>query len=238
MCSVTARTVHSLIGPTARAMRWKPFLAATGLGMTIVAVPAAMTVVLLKTNLTDLLRIAAICGALGITFVLDDPAARSTATVPTSRLTRRAVRASIALPAIGAWWAAVLTLTTAGAEDGIGATLPLRGITLEAAALFVLAGGLAVLATRGTVDGNGSTVAAPGLLILVAAVRLLPQRAALFVGSDDPTWQSAHHRWAVLLILAGIGALCSSHEPYARSRSLHPRSWSSFRSPAATPPPP
>jgi hypothetical protein len=230
MRSVTVRTARALIRPTVRAMRWKPFLAATSLGLAIVTVPAAMSVVLLSTDLTDLLRIAAICGALGVTFLLDDPAARSTATVPTSRLTRRAVRAGIALPAAGAWWAAVLTITTTGAEDGIGATLHLPGITLEAAALFVLAGGLAIVATRGTVDGNGSTVAAPGLLILVAAVSLLPQRAALFVEPDDPRWQSAHHSWLLLLVLAVVGALWSSHEPFARSRSLLPRSRSANRS--------
>jgi fluoroquinolone transport system permease protein len=230
MCGVTAQTVCALIGPTARAMRWKPFLAAAGLGLTIVAVPAAMTVVLQSTNLTDLLRIAAICGALGVTFLLDDPAARSTATVPTSRLTRRAVRTGIVIPAAGAWWAAVLTVTTAGAEDDIGATLHLRSITLEAAALFVLACVIAILATRGTVDGIGSTIAAAGLLILVAAISLLPQRAALFVGPDDPRWQSAHHRWMLLLILAVIGGLRSSHEPYARRRSILPGSLSALRS--------
>lgn len=202
-----ARTMYALLRPTVRAITWGPFLAATGLGLAIVAIPAVTTVTLQDKDLTGLLRVAAVCAGLGVAFLLDDPAARSTATVPTSRLIRQAVRAGVGLPAVGAWWAAVLVITVAGAEEGIGAALPLRDATLEAGTIIAIALGMAVLGTRGAVEGNGSTVAAPGLLVLVTAMIFMPERAVFFVEPGDPRWESAHDRWALLLAAAAVGSV-------------------------------
>ncbi|GFJ95661.1 hypothetical protein [Phytohabitans rumicis] len=135
MYGVTARVVPVLLARTARAMSWLPFLVAAGFGIAIAAVPAAMSVALSDEDLIRLLRVAAVCGALGVAFLLDDPAARSLATVPVPRIVRHAVRAALALAAAGLWWAAVLAITVGGAEHGVGATLPLWDASVEAAAL-------------------------------------------------------------------------------------------------------
>jgi hypothetical protein len=215
---MSVHVVPALLRPTARAMRWRPFLAAAGLGLAVVAVPAAGSVVLTGHDLVTLMRIAALCGALGATFLLDDPATRSLAAVPAGRALRYAVRAGLALPALAAWWAAVLAITVAGTgEEFPTAGLRLPGTTLEAAAILALALGLAVLAGRGA-DGTGSTAAGAGLLLLTTGIALLPERAALFVVPDDPRWRTVHGWWALLLATAVVTSVCAAREPLSRRR--------------------
>jgi hypothetical protein len=212
---VTLRAVGALLRPTARAMRWVPFISATGFGLVVVAVPSGTTVPLGTDVLTNLLRASALCGGLGLAFLFDDPTARSIETVPISRVLRHAIRVGIMVPAVGTWWAALLLIASTGAEDGLGRSLPLRGVTLEASAIFAIAFGLAAVGVRAARDGIASTIAAPGLLILAAVMTLLPSRTGLFVDAHDPAWASAQHRWALVLAAAVVGTLLASREPSA-----------------------
>jgi fluoroquinolone transport system permease protein len=194
----------ALIRPTVRALRWPPFLAAAGVGLVVVALPAAWDADLTVADFTRLLRIAAVCGGLGAAFLFDDPAARSTPAVPTSRLVRHAVRVAVALPAIAIWWATVLVAAAAGPP------LPTGALTLEAGAVCAVALALAA--------ASGSTVAAPALLVWTALAGLLPDRVALFVREPaDPGWAAAHRRWWVLLAVALVCAVLAS-----RDRRRHP----------------
>ncbi|BCB88763.1 hypothetical protein [Phytohabitans suffuscus] len=102
---MSPRVLPALVVPTARAMPWRPFAAAAGLGLLIVAVPALSGVSLRDRDLATLLRLAAACGAVGAAFLLDDPAARGLAAVPTPRLARQLVRAVLAALAVTVWWA-------------------------------------------------------------------------------------------------------------------------------------
>jgi hypothetical protein len=215
MRRVTVTVLLLLLAPSGRAAPWGAFLAAAGLGLVIVTVPAATTVTLADDDLVGLLRAAAVCGALGAGFLLDDPAARSIATVPTPRPIRYAARAGVILPAVAVWWALVLAVTVAGAEQGIGATLPLGRVTLEAAALGAVALAVAATRLRGRRD-SGGIVASPVLLVLVMAASLLPERMALFIPPDDRQWAAAHDRWAVLLAVAVAVAVWATREPVRR----------------------
>ena len=96
----------ALLRHTLRSTAWGPLLAAVVTGLTIVAVPALAGAQLDASHRTTLLRMTAICAALGSSFVLDDPAARTIATTPMPRLLRQAVRIAVALPlpAVGGWW--------------------------------------------------------------------------------------------------------------------------------------
>jgi hypothetical protein len=205
---VTVRTVSALLRPTARAMAWGPFAVATGLGLAILIVPEILSDRLTAAHLTTLLRIAAACGALGVAFLLDDPAARSISTVPTSRLVRHAIRAGIAVPVTAAGWAVALAVTTFGPK----AALPRGTLTLEAAALVAVAFALAAAGLRVTTEASAGTLAAPALLILLAIVWFVPRRVALILAPDDPQWTAAHHRWAALLIAAVITFILASRE--------------------------
>ena len=73
---VTARTAVALLGPTIRATRWAPLAATIGVGLAIVAVPTALSQELATGTLATLLRLAAVCGAIGAAFLLDDSARR------------------------------------------------------------------------------------------------------------------------------------------------------------------
>ncbi|GLH98739.1 hypothetical protein [Phytohabitans aurantiacus] len=217
MYGVTARAVPALLAPTARAMSWLPFLAAAGFGLVIVAVPAAMTVVLSDEDLIRLLRLAGLCGAVGVAFLLDDPAARVIATVPTPRVVRHAVRAAVALVAAALWWVAVVAITVAGADKEVAAHLPVWDASLEAVAFASAALALAAARSRGSGAGAG-VVAAPAVLVLALLLSRLPERLAMLVAPGDPRSDAAHDRWAALLALAIAGLLWAGHEPVSARR--------------------
>jgi hypothetical protein len=213
---MTTWTGYALLRPTAHAMRWGPLAAAAGLGLAIVAVPAILSLRPTAAHLATLLRLAAACGALGTAFLLDDPATRSTPTVPTSRLVRHLVRAGIALPVIGAWWVVALTVVRTAVKPEVVAGLPRAAITLEAAALVLVALALAAAGLRLTADGAVGTFAAPALLFFLAIAWFLPHRMALILNPTDPQWTSAHRRWTVLLVAAAIGFVWASREASPR----------------------
>ncbi|GAA2646579.1 hypothetical protein GCM10010399_94880 [Dactylosporangium fulvum] len=194
----------ALAGPVLRAVRRGPLVGACGVGLAIVAVPAAADAVLRPDDLVLLLRLAALCLAVGVAFVLDDPAKPSTATTPVPAWAGGAVRATGGLIATAAGWAATVAVTLAGAQDGAGEALPVGDLTLEAAAAAVLALAFAVLGWARTPRGVAGTVAAPALIVAAAAATLLRQRLTLLAPVNDPAgWAAAHRRWTVLLVAAG-----------------------------------
>jgi len=208
----------SLIGPTARAMRWAPTVAAAGLALAIVAVPVVVAERLTADQLATLLRLAAAAVAVGVAFLLDDPAARSLATVPIPRLVRHAVRAGLAVGAAAIVWSAALAVPYLGPTP----TPSPAALTLEATALVTVALGLAAAGGRVGSDGNAGVLAAPALLLLLAIVWLAPPRVALVVAPADPQWASAHRRWAALLVLGVVAFVWASRDPTRLSRSPAP----------------
>jgi fluoroquinolone transport system permease protein len=216
--TVAARTVAALVRPTARAMKWGPFVAAAGVGLAVVIVPETLSDRLTAAHFATLLRLAAACGALGVAFLLDDPATRSTPTVPTSRLVRHAVRVAVAMPVAALWWAATLAAVTLGANRHAVAALPRGALTVEAAALVSVALVLAAAGLHVSTDGSAGTLAAPALLIALAMMWFLPRRVALVLAPADPHWGSAHRRWAVVLLVAGIGFVWMSRDSIRRGR--------------------
>lgn len=196
------RMALALTFPTLRAARGTPFLAAAGTGLAVVGVPAAMSVVLGPDELTMLLRVAAVCAGVGVVFLLDDPAKPTVETSPAPPWLTVAVRAAGALVATAAWWAAAVAITLTGAADGVRDSVPVRGLTLEAATVVAVALAVSVCGWRAADRGIGSTLAAPALLALLTAVALLPDHVALVVGMADPRWAAAHERWGLLLTVA------------------------------------
>ncbi|MFF8536594.1 ABC transporter [Streptomyces sp. SAS_267] len=162
-----------------------------------------------------LLRASALAFALGLAFLLDDPARHTTATAPARRPVRTGLRLGLGVPFMAVCWTAALFLIPARGRPPLGA------ITLEAAAVMTLALASALIAVR------YSTATEPGLAIsaglvgaFFAAALLLPQRWELFVSSSDPHWDDAHRRWAGVLVVAVlVGARCVA-EPLRRRRAI------------------
>jgi fluoroquinolone transport system permease protein len=210
-------TLFLLVRPTAHAIRWRPMAAGAALGPAVLLVPEALVKRITEAQLTSLTRITAICMALGVAFLLDDPATRSTRTVPTPRLARYLVRVALAGPGIALWWLLTLHLVKTTGHHAAAAHLPVAALTLEAATLLAAALAVSAVAQRRSVDGNTSVVAAPGVLLVVAAAWALPQRVELIVRPADPGWTASHYRWAVLLGLALAAFHWAGHEPVTRT---------------------
>jgi hypothetical protein len=217
---MNTRSLYPLLRSTAHAITWRPVAAGAVLGLVILLVPEALTARLTGAHLTTLARIAAICVALGAAFLLDDPAARSTPTVPTPRLARNLVRITLAVPAVALWWTLTLGLAKRIGHHAAAAHLPVAALTLEAATLVAAALALAALAQRRTTDGNTGVIAAPAVLLLAAVAWLLPAPAALILRPTDPHWTASHYRWTVLLAAALVAFLWAGHEREQRGWRL------------------
>lgn len=204
-----ARLMTALAAPTCRAVPWLPLLGGAVVGLGIAAVPAAFSVVLQPADVATLLRVAAVAGALGVAFVLDDPAAQVVAVTPVRRLVRYGFRVLAVLPFAALWWAGLIALTSRVNAAG----LPLAGLTLEAATLLAAALALAAVGMRVGSEDAGSVLAVPALVAVVSAVALLPGPAAFFVSPQDPRWARVHVGWAVLLLVAVFAGTFAAHEP-------------------------
>jgi hypothetical protein len=209
-------TSYRLLRPTAHATRWSALCTGAGLGLAVVLLPETLTDKLTGAQVADLLRIAAACVSLGVAFLLDDPAARSTPAVPTSRLVRNLARMAIAVPCLALWWGVTLGLARAHAHHG--ARPPAGALSLEFAALVATAVALAAIAQHAAPNGSAGVVAAPAMLVLAAAVWFLPRPVALVLAPSDPHWNPAHRRWTVILAIALVAFVWASHE-----RVRHPR---------------
>lgn len=149
--------------------------------------------------------------AMGLVFLLDDPARHTTATVPTPRPVRIALRVALVVPVAVAWWTAALLLVPQELRP------PVADITLEAAAAFVLAVAAAVVAVRRSDITRPGPRLAAGLLTSAMLVLLFwPGRWALLVPVRDDRWAAAHDRWAVGLIGAVLVGVLGAGEPVRR----------------------
>lgn len=155
------------------------------------------------------LRGGALLLALWAGFALDDLAEPTVAPVPFPPLARRTLRVLVAVAALAACWALLLTRT--------GGTPPVGGVTLEAAVLIAVALASAAIASRVTGDHLGGLAAGPVLLGLTLGATRLPPRLALLVAPGDPRWVDAHRRWATLLAVA-LGVLLAASLDPARGR--------------------
>ncbi|MFE3036129.1 ABC transporter [Streptomyces canus] len=194
----------ALVTAVARTVPWRAVGAGAVVGLLIVGLPRLLSATPDAWLGLTLLRGAALVFALGLAFLLDDPARRLTTPVPTRRWVRSGLRVALVAPVAALWWTAALALVPAPARPPVGA------VTLEAAATAVLAVAAAAVAVRFTDEPEpGPSVAAGFLTLGLLTPLLLPARWDLFVAVNDPNWQAAHVRWAVLLAAAVLlGAAC------------------------------
>ncbi len=207
IAAVRLRQVPVLLGPLASAVRWQPLLGAVGL--------AGLLLVLTAEDLDAdgpavlALRGVAALLALGAAFVLDDEAADTLASSPSTLAWRRSQRVVIVVALAGPAWALALL-----AVKWLGAEPPVAGLTLELAALLALSVACAAgIAHRGHPENSG-VLATPLVVGIVLAAFRLPQKWALLV-SPGPAWEAAHQRWAVLLTLSVAVVLLCNRDPAA-----------------------
>lgn len=219
----TIRHITTLLLTSLRAMPRIPLTIGGFIGLLTAAVPALLQSGLGLPNAAMLSRVAAVTVALGASFALDDPAARTTVVVPVSPVIQRAVRA-VPVFAIGLtmWAVAAATARLALAQD-TRALFPWGGLAIEAAALVAISLALAALGLGFTQGEHGSMLAAPGILLLVITAALLPEGTALFLPPGHPDWAAAHQVWAGLLVVGlTAGTLLARGAVTARRRFKRP----------------
>jgi hypothetical protein len=172
-----------------RAVRWQliPFA----------AVAAASFARLGKIDPELRLVLVATILAIGSSFVLDDAAAATLASSPSTLGRRRALRLAIAVPVTVAAWLPLLrqlSWSTHGWVRPWSASLELCTLTAVVLAIAAVACGPAA-------DRPGGAAAPPVLLALLVVAASLPARLALFpLGGHE-------RRWALVLSIA-LATLC------------------------------
>ncbi|GDY75781.1 hypothetical protein SAV31267_052660 [Streptomyces avermitilis] len=105
--------IRALLGPVLRTLPWRALAVAGALGLVFAGLPR-----LWPWESLPPLRAAALCLALGLAFLLDDPARHTTAAVPTRRPVRTGLRLALVAPVAALWWTAVLLLAPGRPRPG------------------------------------------------------------------------------------------------------------------------
>ena len=176
-----------------RSVRWPPVVAGAALAGAVGRFESHV----------DVTTLALLVG-LGASFVLDDPAAVTLASSPSTLWWRRRVCLAFVLPLVALLWLAVVIVAE------LPAATALNAVALELAAMVAIVLAVAAFAVRRSSDGSGGAAAGPALLGCVIIARVLPGRLAFF-----PV--QVHERlWVVTLVVACVGLLVSSRDPAAR----------------------
>ncbi|MFE0796222.1 MULTISPECIES: ABC transporter [Streptomyces] len=204
---------RALVAPVWRTLPWRALAAAGALGLLAAGFPALTGAEPAPWQTLVLLRGVALIGALGLAFLLDDPARHLTTPVPVRRPLRQALRVAMVAPLAALWWTAVLLVAPSASRP------PAGDITLEAAVVGALALAGAAAGVRLTDEARpGPAVVAALLLAAVLAPLLEPDGWALFVPPEDPRWPQAHDRWAALLVAVAVAWTVCGPEPVGRRR--------------------
>jgi hypothetical protein len=206
------RLLTSLIPATWKTLPWPALAGGILPGPLLAAVPAITSTRSPPPGYATLLRLAALAGALGVAYLLDDPARTTTSVVPVPRWLRWCLRVTLTAVPVTAWWAGTLLVAWLGMDHATRTGMPFTTISLEAATMLTLAAALSATASRRPNVTHGSTIAIPVLLALAALITRAPRSVALIVPPADPRWTQVHQAWAVLLISGLISFITLSHE--------------------------
>jgi hypothetical protein len=216
----TGAVLRTLLRPDLRATRTLPLLGAGAVGVAAPACPALFSAHVQPDAAAVLLRIATVLTAIGLSCLLDDPAARTTVVVPVPRALRSGLRMTVGLLLFTLFWATSATLARLGVPPDARHSLPLGGLALEGLTLAAGTLALALFGLRRSALGAGSLIAAPALTFFVTAALFLPPGLELFPAPGDPDFSGATLRWAVLLLLSVLACAAQLRdEPRAKRRS-------------------
>ncbi|MFJ2888968.1 ABC transporter [Streptomyces sp. NPDC087305] len=211
-----AGQLAQLLRPVVRAMPWRALGAGAVAGLVLAALPRFTSSDPNPWTALLLLRGAALAFALGLTFLLDDPARQVTVAVPTRRMVRGALRTALVAPLAVLWWTAAVLLIPAKVRPPVG------DITLEAAAAAVVALAASAAAVRLTDEPEpGQRVAIALLAASMAAALFLPSSWGLFATPGAKNWAPGHDHWAMILAVAALTWAACGPEPIRR-RHLFP----------------
>lgn len=208
---------RALLTPVLRTLPWRALGAGGATGLLLAGIPRMLSSAPDPWLGLLALRGAALAFALGLAFLLDDPARHITSAVPVRRPLRVGMRVALAAPWAALCWTAAVFLVPEEARPPVGA------LTLEAIATAVFAlASAALIIQRSTVTEPGAAVSTGLLSTAAAAFLVLPDGWALLVPPDDPRWTDTHERWAMLLTVATVVGTRACVEPLRAWLRLRP----------------
>ncbi|MGH2901363.1 MAG: hypothetical protein ACRDMZ_21980, partial [Solirubrobacteraceae bacterium] len=148
----------------------------------------------------------------GAAFLLDDDAAATVAATPTSLARRRLLRVALALPLLGAVWAAALWYATR-AQGAWSQPDARAALSLQLGAMLALTLAASALALRALPGEQCGWTGAIAPVALLSAVLALPERWTLLAMPGDATWAAVQQRWAALLVLGLVALAWAGREP-------------------------
>lgn len=179
----TTRVLAQLIRPVLRALPVRALAATAAVALLIAALPRLLSDEPDPWSALIALRAAALTFALGLAFVLDDPARDLTSSVPTRRILRTTLRVALVAPFAVVWWTAAVLLIPSKIRPPVG------DVTLEAAAAAVLSLAAAAAALRFTAEPEpGQRVAAGFLVIALVSPLALPNDWGMYVSPTEKPW--------------------------------------------------
>jgi len=208
---------RALLTPVLRTLPWRALAAGGATALLLAGIPRMLSGAPDPWLGLLALRGAALALALGLAFLLDDPARHITSAVPVRRPLRVGLRVALAVPGAALCWTAAVFLVPEEARPPVGA------LTLEAIATAVFAlAAAALIIQRSTVTEPGVAVSTSLLSTAAAAFLLLPDGWALLVTPDDPRWTGTHERWAMLLVVALVVGARGCVEPLRAGLRFRP----------------
>lgn len=191
-----------LVRPAARTIRWIPVPACGALGFFIVYAGLHEKEQIGNAHLPY----AAIALCLSAAFVLDDAAAETVGGTPTPLLLRHGVRIALELPALVAFWGAILAY--AGFEQINGA------MWVEFGGMLMLTLALAAIGSRFVGGERAGMFAGPALLIVLVASAFVPARWRPFpVDPISSGWFDLYGRWTVALFASLVVIVTAGRDP-------------------------
>jgi len=222
------RQALQLLWPTARTIRWSAVLGGLAAGILVLWAGKGELSSAGGISLTPV-RIAAVLSCLGAGFIVDDDAGVTVEPVVASLAVRRGLRLLLAVPVLAVCWGATLGVAAALAASGpyagtsVPHSLPVAGLTLEAAALLSVALAAGAAAVRWVGHGRAGVAAGPALLAFVMAMMSIGRYWPLFQSGSEHGWVAAHVRWAGILAAAAILFAGLALDPARRSRAFRTR---------------
>ena len=185
---------------------WKPLAATAMATATWLALAARPSGLLLST--------ASAAVAATTAHVLDDPAAVTLQSSPSTLLRRRAWRVVLAVPVVAVWWVLAIAIVSRSPAHP-----PLAEHTLQLVALSAV--GLAGACTAAMIVGDGTRGGTAGALGVIACfgTAFRPARSLQLV-PIDPAAPGAARRLIVVLAVALVMQLGSSIDPARRLPGL------------------
>lgn len=165
------------------------------------------------------LRLVAVALCASAVFLLDDEAAGTLESSPTSLRSRRGVLIVFVATGVGVAWWGIVGLSQALLPEAAAACLAVvqRPLTVEIAALLAVAVVIASVAARRVGPTTAGIAAGPATVLLFIAAMQLPERWALLPdGPMDPSWTAAHGRLLVVGAIAALAIAWVARDPWQR----------------------